>query len=293
MLPTFNCKGTMKIGCSKVVLFFCFALIHLLIPTAAQRPLIRCYNAGNYTSNSTYRENLDSLLTTMFNNSKIDYGFYNLSAGESPDKVYLIALCRGDNSPSECRSCINGSRYELLKACPYQKEAIIWGETCSLRYSYRSIFNIMEARTVTYRINGANFSDVEAFNSVLRSLLDSLRNRAASGNSTHKFALQSAPAPKFKTIYSLAECTPDLSELDCNSCLQRVQNIIPECCDGRQGAKFVTPSCDLRYELYPFYDSSAEPPPLSPPPLPLVPSESPPPDLPTTTLGMALTCLGI
>ena len=283
----------MKIGCSKVVLFFCFALIHLLIPTAAQRPLIRCYNAGNYTSNSTYRENLDSLLTTMFNNSKIDYGFYNLSAGESPDKVYLIALCRGDNSPSECRSCINGSRYELLKACPYQKEAIIWGETCSLRYSYRSIFNIMEARTVTYRINGANFSDVEAFNSVLRSLLDSLRNRAASGNSTHKFALQSAPAPKFKTIYSLAECTPDLSELDCNSCLQRVQNIIPQCCDGRQGAKFVTPSCDLRYELYPFYDSSAEPPPLSPPPLPLVPSESPPPDLPTTTLGMALTCLGI
>nr|POE83765.1 cysteine-rich receptor-like protein kinase 29 [Quercus suber] len=249
MLPTFNCKGTMKIGCSKLVLFFCFALIHLLIPTAAQRPLIRCYNTGNYTSNSTYRENLDSLLTTMFNNSKIDYGFYNLSAGESPDKVYLIALCRGDNSPSECRSCINGSRYELLKACPYQKEAIIWGETCSLRYSYRSIFNIMEASTVTYRINGANFSDVEAFNSVLRPLLDSLRNRATSGNSTHKFALQSAPAPNFKTIYSLAECTPDLSELDCNSCLQRVQSIIPQCCDGRQGAKFVTPSCDLRVTI--------------------------------------------
>ena len=88
-------------------------------------------------------------------------------------------------------------------------------------------------------------------------------------------------------MYSLAECNPDLSELDCNSCLQRVQNIKPQCCDGRQGAKFVTPSGDLRYELYPFYDSSAEPPPLSPPP----PSESPPLDLPTTTPGMALTCL--
>ncbi|KAF3945880.1 hypothetical protein CMV_027791, partial [Castanea mollissima] len=50
-----------------------------------------------------------------------------------------------------------------------------------------------------------------------------------------------------------------------------------------------TPSCDLRYEIYPFYASSAEPPPSpppsSPPPPPLVPSASPPPDLPTSTPG--------
>ncbi|KAK7856183.1 cysteine-rich receptor-like protein kinase 27, partial [Quercus suber] len=213
----------------------------LVIPTSAQY----CYNTGNYTSNSTYKANFNSLLASTINDTKFDYGFFNLSTGESPDKVYAIALCRGDTSPSECRSCINGIRNDLLRSCPNQKEAIIWGETCSLRYSFRSIFNIMEARPLIIAANTANFSDVEGFNDGLRPLLDSLRNRAASGNSTHKFALKSVAAPKFQTIYSLVECTPDLSELDCSSCLQRLQDYIPLCCDGKQGLKFVTPSCDL------------------------------------------------
>ena len=77
----------------------------------------------------------------------------------------------------------------------------------------------MEASPLIVAANTANFSDVEGFNDVLRPL-DSLRNRAASGNSTHKFALKSVTAPKFQTIYSLVKCTPDLSELDCSSCLQ-------------------------------------------------------------------------
>ncbi|KAL4628559.1 hypothetical protein ACB092_05G248000 [Castanea dentata] len=275
----------MKMGCSRLLFFMYVALIQLVIPTSAQY----CYNTGNYTSNSTYKANLDSLLASIINDTKIDYGFFNFSTGESPDKVYAIALCRGDTSPSVCRSCINGTRNDLLRSCPNRKEAIIWGETCSLRYSFRSIFNIMEARPLIAAANTQNFSDVESFNDVLRPLLDSLRNRAASGNSTHKFALKSVAAPKFQTIYSLVECTPDLSELDCSSCLQQLQDYIPQCCDGKQGVKFVTPSCDLRYEIYPFYASSAEPPPSpppsSPPPPPLVPSASPPPDLPTSTPG--------
>ncbi|KAF3967177.1 hypothetical protein CMV_008802 [Castanea mollissima] len=272
-------------GCSRLLFFMYVALIQLVIPTSAQY----CYNTGNYTSNSTYKANLDSLLASIINDTEIDYGFFNFSTGESPDKVYAIALCRGDTSPSVCRSCINGTRNDLLRSCPNRKEAIIWGETCSLRYSFRSIFNIMEARPLIAAANTQNFSDVEGFNDVLRPLLDSLRNRAASGNSTHKFALKSVAAPKFQTIYSLVECTPDLSELDCSSCLQQLQDYIPQCCDGKQGVRFVTPSCDLRYEIYPFYASSAEPPPSpppsSPPPPPLVPSASPPPDLPTSTPG--------
>ena len=93
----------MKVGCSKLQIFFYFALIHFVIPTAAH---IICYDTGNYTINSTNRANLDGLLTSIIKNTKIDYGFYNFSAGESPDKVYAIALCIGDASPNECLSCI-------------------------------------------------------------------------------------------------------------------------------------------------------------------------------------------
>ena len=49
--PSHNCRGTMKMGHSRLLLFFSVALIHLVIPTAAQH----CYDTRNYTSNSTYR----------------------------------------------------------------------------------------------------------------------------------------------------------------------------------------------------------------------------------------------
>ena len=98
----------------------------------------------------------------MINNTKINYGFYNFSFGEAPDKVYAIALCRGDASPSECRSCISGASSDLLKAYPNQKEAIIWPNKCSLRYSNRSIFNAMEASPLFAFYNTGDVSDVEA-----------------------------------------------------------------------------------------------------------------------------------
>ena len=259
-------------GYSRVVVFcFYFALIHAVIPTAAQY----CYTSGNYTSNSTYRANLDSLLTSMSSNTNINYGFYNFSAGEFPNKVNAIALCRGDISPNDCRSCINKSSHDLLWSCPNQKEAIIWAETCSVRYSYKSIFGIVDVNPLIASSNVQNFSDVEGFNKVLRPLLDSLRKRASLGNSSQKFAVQSVPAPDFQTIHALVECTPDLSKVDCTNCLEQVQGYIPKCCDGKQGGKYVTPSCYIRYEIYGFYDPSAEA------PLP------PPPVLPPTTRGMA------
>nr|POE60712.1 cysteine-rich receptor-like protein kinase 29 [Quercus suber] len=72
-------------------------------------------------------------------------------------------------------------------------------------------------------------------------------------------------------------CTPDLSELDCNTCLKDVQDESASCCNGKQGGIFSTPSCVLRYETYRFSDPSAETPPPPPP--------SPPPELPTSTPG--------
>ncbi|KAM3701602.1 hypothetical protein ACJW31_05G186600 [Castanea mollissima] len=272
----------MKMGCLKLLLLLFFALIHLAIPSAAQY----CYDTGNYTSNSTYRANLNTLLSSMHSNTEIDYGFYNFSTGESPNKVNATVLCRGDVSTDVCRACINESSSTLLKSCPNQKEAIIWAEKCVLRYSHRSIFNRLDTDPLLGYYNIGDVPDVEAFNKVLRPLLNSLRNRTASGNSTHKFALQSAPVPNFETIYALLECTPDLSRLDCNNCLSQVQVFIPRCCNGKQGGRFVTPSCDIRYEIYSFYDPAAEPPPSPLPPPPLVPSAaSPPPELPTTTQG--------
>ncbi|XP_062162264.1 cysteine-rich receptor-like protein kinase 44 isoform X4 [Alnus glutinosa] len=295
--------------CLRLFLSLFFFLIHPATLTVAQY----CYNEnGNYTSNSTYGGNLKSVLASMSSNTEIDYGFYKFSAGEYPDKVNAIALCRGDVSPEECRSCVNATSHNLLQSCPNKKEAIMWPGKCMLRYSNRDIFGVMESQPLIAYYNTGNVSDVEGFNRVLRPLLERLRNGAASGNSTRKFALGSDLAPNFQTIYALVECTPDLDQTDCNNCLLATQGFIPQCCNGKQGGVYVTPSCNLRYETYGFYDPKAEapPPPPSPPPQPAsFPPVLPPPPtqgkksnsspsaiviaVPTVVSAVLIICIGI
>jgi hypothetical protein len=267
--------------CSRLLFFFSFFLMHPATRTVAQV----CSNEnGNYTSNSTYRANLNTLLASMSSNTEIDFGFFNFSAGETPDKVNAIALCRGDISPEECRSCVFNSSHDLLQKCPNQKEAITWPDKCMLRYSNRSILGVMDDDPIYGWYNIADAADVEGFVTLaLTPYLYGLIGEAASGNSTRKFAVGRVGAPNNQTIRALAECTPDLDKDQCNTCLWQVAGYIRNCCNGKQGGKFAAASCDLRYEVYDFYDSAAE----APPPSPIVPPASPPPVVPPPpTQGM-------
>jgi hypothetical protein len=73
------------------------------------------------------------------------------------------------------------------------------------------------------------------------------------------------------SIYGLVQCTPDLAPGTCQECLGRLRDDMPGLFNGTAGAQFNAVWCNLRYELYPFYDGSpvvnlvAPPPP--PPPL--------------------------
>ena len=102
--------------------------------------------------------------------------------------------------------------------------------------------------------NNISANYVDQFNDDLRSLLESLRSQAVAGGSLRKFAAAgNTTAPNFQTLYAVVQCTPDLSEEDCNSCLVGAFQNIPQCCDGKQGGRVVTPSCNIRFELFPFY----------------------------------------
>ena len=76
-------------------------------------------------------------------------------------------------------------------------------------------------------------------------------------------------------MYNLVQCTPDLNSTGCNSCLLAAINLLPWCCSGKQGGRIVFPSCNIRYELYPFYRMEATvPTPSSSPELQPSPSGS-------------------
>ncbi|XP_034198142.1 cysteine-rich receptor-like protein kinase 26 [Prunus dulcis] len=268
-------------------LFFLSPVLFLMISTQSITPW--CYNdKGNYTTNSTYQTNLNTLLSSLFSpsNNGNGYGFYNSSYGENPDQVYAIGLCRGDVTVDICRGCLSKGTQQLTQVCPNQKEAFGIFDLCTLRYANRSIYGAIETFPAFRWYNVQNVSNVDGFFQELRTLLDDLRGQAAGNGSLRKFAVGTATAPNFQTIYGLAQCRPDLTEQNCSYCLGSSMADIPEYFPGKEGGRISKPSCDLRYEIYPIVDpTTVRPLPSSPPPL-----SSPPPPSTSTGVDVVVSC---
>lgn len=60
---------------------------------------------GNFTSKSAYESNLNDLFLHLSYRVP-STGFASSSTGNTPDNVNGLALCRGDASSSDCRSCL-------------------------------------------------------------------------------------------------------------------------------------------------------------------------------------------
>ena len=97
---------------SRLLIFlYHFLTLHLLgVPVLAQPDFLYHFcieGASNYTSNSTYKANLNTLISSLLSDNAIDYGFYNFSVGQNSERVNAIGLCRGDVTPDVCRSCMS------------------------------------------------------------------------------------------------------------------------------------------------------------------------------------------
>ncbi|CAM8900291.1 unnamed protein product [Rhodiola kirilowii] len=261
------------------LLFVLAYLVSIFVCLASSQDESDLYNTcsgANYTSNSIYKKNLNTLLSSLSSNNDINYGFYNFSEGDGIDRVNAIALCRGDISQTACRRCVNFSITDLPKRCPTQKEPTIWYDNCMLRYSNKSIFRTWGDPAV-HLWNVNNVSDVNLFSQALDGLLSDLREKASMGDSRVKFAIGNTNYANFTRIYGLVQCTPDLTEVQCSNCLDRSFRDITNAFPGKQGGRVIGPSCNFRYEINQFYEIP------SPPSLPasVPPAFAPPP--PTAT----------
>ncbi|XP_054787232.1 cysteine-rich repeat secretory protein 38-like [Prosopis cineraria] len=223
------------------------------------------HNRGKYTNTSSYQSSFNVVVSELNSNTQIDYGFYNLSHGQNPDRVSLIGLCRGDVKPNECRSCLNNASILVPKSCPNQKEAMGGYDECFLRYSNRSIFGVMETDVSYYLWNLNNATEADKYNQVVSDLLGALRDQAASGDSVRKYAAGNESV-NFQTVYGAVQCTPDLSQQDCYGCLTGAISEIPNCCSTKTGGRIIKPSCNIRYDNYRFYDTVVEDSTLASPP---------------------------
>ncbi|XP_047955381.1 cysteine-rich receptor-like protein kinase 44 [Salvia hispanica] len=214
-----------------------------------------CSSNGNYTSNTAYGANLNITLSSLATNIGND-GFYNASAGQGPDRVNALALCRGDVQLIACRQCVQRGHVELGVKCPVQKQAVFWDEFCTVRYSNETVYGTLATRPGYFYWNTRNVTSPEQFKEVLRALLDDLRTRAAAGSSTRKVARGNVTGPDFQRIFGLVQCSPDLSSGNCTSCLIAAISAIPRCCGEKIGGRVFLPSCHLRFEMNLFYNQT-------------------------------------
>ncbi|KAG7962883.1 hypothetical protein I3843_09G089200 [Carya illinoinensis] len=248
---------------STLVLLFVAAIFRIISQVVAQPAFLyhSCLedNRNDYISDGTFKANLNHLLHSISNTSTeiINNGFYSSSYGQNINAVHAIGLCRGDVQLDVCRGCLYNASYLLPELCPDHKEAIGWYDHCMLRYSNRSILGVLETSPnfTMWGINNVSANYADLFFDDVRSLLEGLRSLATAPDSLRKFASGNAAASNLETIYALVQCTPDLSEQECNDCLFGASEGIPRCCDVKEGGRIARPSCDIRFEVYPFYNN--------------------------------------
>ncbi|CAK9153116.1 unnamed protein product [Ilex paraguariensis] len=247
---------------SRLLLFLCLLcfLGFWLSPKVSCQPLqYFCSDTFFYSPYSTYEDSLNSLFSAMSSvNAPHNNGFFYDTAGtDLPDIAYGLFLCRGDVTTNDCQECVETATREILRRCNNQKDAIVWYDNCLLRYSNQSIVSILDQSPGIMMYNTANITEVDRFRQVYREMMDDIATRAANDQSGKKFATKEVNFTAYQNIYGLGQCTPDLSIYDCDTCLRDAISRLTGCCEGRRGGRVLFPSCNIRYELYPFYGHHA------------------------------------
>nr|CAD1832583.1 unnamed protein product [Ananas comosus var. bracteatus] len=223
---------------------------------------------GNYTASSPYESNLRRLLPSLASAAPASDGLSAAAAaGESSDRAFGIALCRGDVNTTDCRACLvlrpelHLLPRELAAALPVERQQ-------------RDVPGVLRQDATVY-----NF-----VNQALDMLLSGVADAAASSsNSVKLFATGELSITKgFPTIYGMAQCVQHIAGSECRRCLQGLINETLKLFDGRQGGQILGGWCYLRYEVFLFYygkptkslfsvapvDLPISPPPPGPPQIP-------------------------
>lgn len=104
--------------------------------------------------------------------------------------------------------------------------------------------------------NETKISDTSHFLDVVFRTVGETADKAANNPSSgKKFATGKSDFTSTQTLYTLAQCTPDLAVSDCDRCLKVAIGNLPS--DGSRGGRMLLPSCTVRFELFPFYNETA------------------------------------
>uniref|UniRef100_A0A0E0I1Q2 Uncharacterized protein n=1 Tax=Oryza nivara TaxID=4536 RepID=A0A0E0I1Q2_ORYNI len=220
---------------------------------------------GTFTPKSRFFANLQLIAATLPGNASSSPDLYAtaVDVGAVPEQVTAAALCRGDVSASSCLGCLTQAFADLPNACGNSREAATYYDRCMVSYS---AINFLSggaggedpARIDAYTVNNDNkvTSEQGRYNSLVAALVNATADYAAY-NSTRRYAAGEADfdaaLPK---VYSLAQCTPDLSPARCRSCLAKI--VAQELWSYKDdiGGRTLSVRCSFRIETKPFLNGT-------------------------------------
>ncbi|KAJ6706920.1 CYSTEINE-RICH REPEAT SECRETORY PROTEIN [Salix viminalis] len=239
----------------------CFLIVLLstiFAPVVADPLYTACSTEyGNYDLVSPFEKNLKVVVETLPSISS-STGFNNTASGIFPDNVSGQALCRGDVTSSACQTCLREASQKLLEECK-SKDAAIWYEACQIRYSFQNLtsLNVYAGKYPVLQSEKKSVSDTVHFYDYVKLLMDNLSIDAALNHSKLMFATGEIKFSSNETIYGHAQCTRDIREDECQECLSFALLDLKGCCSSKQGGIVVSGSCNLRFELYKYYNASS------------------------------------
>ncbi|RID43219.1 hypothetical protein BRARA_I00091 [Brassica rapa] len=198
-------------------------------------------------SRSLFSNNLNRLVSLIPSRHSNTYNFYNFLVGDQ-ERVEAIGLCNRVLTRVDCLNCISQAAVNLTTTyCPAHREAYVRATKCMFRYSDKPILGKLETSPVLEAAKPNDAAgDKDEFIRLQSELLNRLRQEAAAGGVKRKYAQGSGTGPKPNTTFFAAvQCTPDLSEKDCNNCLNYG---FGNATKGRLGLRWFCPSCSFQIE---------------------------------------------
>ncbi|KAG6515125.1 hypothetical protein ZIOFF_025510 [Zingiber officinale] len=206
--------------------------------------------------------NLETLVAQLGSSARSS-GFYNATSGDrNSSNLFGLALCREDSAalPSgACTSCLYRASTAMAGECPNKTQGIMWYDDCLLRYSNQSIFNVVDGDGQTFCSEQSVSLETDNLTMSGASALVGVAVGRASLFASVVITISNAD-----TSYVSVQCTRDLSRESCRSCLANGMNTIATDCRQRKGWQFLSGSCMIRYEVYPFFNLSTAPPQAAP-----------------------------
>ncbi|KAK2423289.1 homeobox-leucine zipper protein ATHB-14 [Trifolium repens] len=103
-----------------------------------------CTNSSKDQPNTTFQTNLNILFSSLSSNATNGNHFCQTTvASETPNAIKGLFLCRGDTLTTTCHDCVTAASTDLKRRCSVNKEAIIWYDVCTVRYSDNYLNNIV------------------------------------------------------------------------------------------------------------------------------------------------------